>query len=136
MKNLIFLLLVSVLCSYQYTFAQKAREIPKDSTVNFRNILWEIEKDEIYKYKPDWNHDYFFELFIIKVSEGESNLEGECYDQLFLLKGEYGEYPDGKLYDLGWWYHARNIKFEGKELHFTHGKDRNLKSEIISLSNL
>lgn len=136
MKNLIFVILVFVLCSFQSAYAQKARVIPNDSTANFRNILWKIDKEEIYKYKPDWDHNFFFELFIIKVSEGESNLEGECYDQLLLLKGEYGEYPDGILYDLGWWYHVRNIKFEGKNLYFTHGKDKKLKSEIISLSNL
>jgi hypothetical protein len=56
---------------------------------------------------------------VIKGNEGEAELEGEVMDHLYVLKGEYGEYPGGKFFDLGAFYHIKSIDILTEQLR-TH----------------
>src|SRR5690554_2505126 len=59
-------------------------------------IFWKVDKDRIWQHETD--SCYFFKVIAIRDSEGNSELEGEVYDILYFLVGEYGEYPEGCLY--------------------------------------
>lgn len=90
-------------CSAQDVYPIEEIENSKE----LRNIFWKLEPGSIMRLHTPG--EYFFKTFIIPLSEGESNLEGDILHRIYLLKGEYGEYPDGILYRIGDFY-APTIK--------------------------
>ena len=96
------------------SFAQKngTYYMPQDTQVSLLKFLWQISPEKITTYPTEG--DYFYRTLVLSISEGESNLEGETKDRLYLLKGEYGEYPDGILYNLGDYYNitSTNLSFK------------------------
>lgn len=98
--------------------AQPAVEVV-DKKVDFLDILWKINKDEMYTVDTESHH--FYKLVIIKLSSGESQLEGDVLDQPYLLIGEYGEYPDGVLYKLPSCYDFKLMAFDSAHLAYSYG---------------
>jgi hypothetical protein len=76
--------------------------VQKDTTVSMLDYFWKISPEKIATYHTDG--EFFYRTIAIPLSEAESNLEGEIKERLYLLKGEYGEYPDGSIYSLGDFY--------------------------------
>ena len=130
MKTKIFYLL-SFMILTSFVYSQQIKELPKDKKVKLLNIFWKLDKNSIYDYYPD--KDYFYRVFIIKDSEGESNLEGETKDHLFLLKGDYGEYPECQIYDLESKYNFIKCKFYEDFISIEYGDKSNPKTEEIKL---
>ena len=113
-------------------YSQQLKELPKDKKVNLLDIMWKLDKNNIYQYYPEAK-DYFYTVLVTNVSEGKSNLEGESKDRLLLLKGEYGEYPAGKIFDLGQKYNVINCKFNDEFVIITYGSKEHPKIEKIKL---
>lgn len=129
MKNLLFIA-VSILFFTDCVFSQKIKKIPKDTQVSLLDMIWLLDKENIYDYYPQ-GKDFFYRAVVLREPEGISNLEGESLDHIYLLKGEYGEYPDGQLYDLGRLYAVENCKFEnGKLIILYNGKLETERKEI------
>lgn len=130
MKTKIFYLLLFIILA-NCVYSQQIKELPKDKKVKLLNILWKLDKNNIYEYSPE--KDYFFRVFITRDPEGESSLEGESKDHIFLLKGYYGEYPDGQIFDLGSKYNIINCKFYGDLISIEYGDKNNPKIDKIKL---
>ncbi len=130
MKTKLFYFFLSILLS-SCAYSQQLKELPQNKNVKLLDIMWKLDKNNIYDYYPE--QDYFYRILIIKVSEGESNLEGESKDRLLLLKGDYGEYPDGKIFDLGTKYNVINCKFKLDSVIITYGSKQHPKVEKFKL---
>ncbi len=130
MKRIFYLLLIIFISNH--IDAQEIKKISKDTTGKLINYIWKTDKDYIFE-NLNSQGDYFYRVYGTKLSEGESNLEGECLDHLILLKGEYGEYPDGELYDLGNYYNVIYCILGQKFLTIIYGNKDDPKFNKIPL---
>jgi hypothetical protein len=107
---------------------QLGKTVPRDSTGNYFDLFWKIEKELIIEEFTEG--DYFYRAIALPLSEEESNLEGEALYEVYLLKGEYGEYPEGKLVSVGRFYKITSMIIEPQEsqaiLKVSHG----IKGEV------
>ncbi len=104
--------------------------IPNDTLkVNFFNLFWQINPEHIWD--QDTEHEYFYKAIafcengfgniLYRESTDQNNPfylqreSCECAYHLYLMKGEYGEYPDGVIYDIGKFYGLRDVSFDLKD---------------------
>lgn len=116
----IFLLIAISICNFCQ--GQDLRTIPKDSTINFLELLWKLDKQFFIEDYSDKN--YFYKIIALPLSEAQSMMEGEVLYDVYILKGEYGEYPEGLLMRVGSFYKINSLVMEVKTdppfLHITH----------------
>ena len=96
--SIAFILLSLSSCRTQDSLS--IHNIEKDR--NFLHFFWKLQADSMEKIGT--NGESFYKTIIYPLSEAESKLEGEIKHRIYLLQGEYGEYPDGNLYVIGDFY--------------------------------
>lgn len=94
-----FLLTISNACCQQANF----EPLERSAQINLLNILWQVECDRIEVFSLQ-NSDHFVKVFLLPTVDFDSEYEGETVHQLYVLKGECGEAPDGELYEMGFFY--------------------------------
>ena len=126
-------LLFSILFVCAYSCVSQNPNIILDENCTF-DLLWKIQPESIKTY--DTKGEFFYKTLVLIENDDSSQLAGEAWTRIYLLKGEYGEIPDGNLFDLGRYYDIRNINFntEAKKLIFDYSnpaKDKRIDFEYI-----
>ncbi len=85
---------------------QKLVPIEKDSQVSLKALLWDIGSRDIFYFGESGNN--FYKAIIVRVPAHTPETD-EVMNKVFLLEGEKGEVPDGKLYDLGTYHFVADI---------------------------
>lgn len=103
-----YLLIVSSLLIHGLISAQEHQpSIVTDSSISMLELFWKVSEDNVQTHHTDGQ--FFYRTFVLRTSESEATVEGESMDRLYVLKGEYGEYPAGLLYDLGTYYNVISV---------------------------
>ena len=114
--------------------SQNLKELKRDTTVNMFDFFFYVENDNIYEFNSDEGGDNFYKVIIIpEYGHGLEDFIGEALGHLYLLKGEYGDYPFGNLYDLGLFYNVLNCEVQKGELVIKYFSKSNVKLKKIKL---
>jgi hypothetical protein len=94
-------------------------EIDPESKENLLDLLYRIDKNRIYQFdKPP--HE-FVKIFVLSQDSGASLLEGESLESVYILIGEFGEYPAGRMYLIKDLYNVKDCDFKEGEVKILYG---------------
>lgn len=117
-KYCLFLLIFSSLSCTGQSVKEGCKELSAKKSISLSEFIWKLD-DRIYGF---YDNDTSFHKFIILVEHDDKyNLEGEKVDHLYMLKGRYGEYFDGQLFDMGSFYNIQDITRDNNQYKVIFG---------------
>lgn len=114
--------------------SQNMKELKKDTTIDMLGLFFYLEKDGIYEFYNNDSSEYFYKIFLLKDYRHDfEEFIGEVMDHAYLLKGEFGDYPEGKLYDLGLFYNVISCKIVGRKIQILYNNKVDPKSKEFQI---
>ncbi len=91
--------------------AQELRLLDKEYQVSLLEFVWDLSPKDILELGPIADSNKFIKGIIKRTDSGASLMEGEVLDELFILIGEFGEYPEGEIYNAGKYYNILDLNY-------------------------
>lgn len=129
MKKSLYALIVLVVSIYSTTGNKTEGSEIADKCL--MDVFWNIDQNLINTFHTE--EDNFYKLVGMYEHDNTKTLEGEKWQRLYMLIGEYGEIPEGELRDLGLFHHVITTDFENekRKLTIVHGPVSNPDSTVI-----
>lgn len=101
MKPLIrSILTLAVACFYTHGLSAQTTAVDTGKQVAFIQWMWSLQPSDVFELGEKGPH--FYRAFAIAEPVAVSETHG-VEDRVYLLIGEFGERPDGKILDCGLW---------------------------------
>ena len=114
--------------------SQSLKEVKPDTSIKMLDFFFYLEKDNIFEFNQNGVSDNFYKVILLPDYEhGQEDFIGEALDHVFLLKGERGDYPLGKLYDLGMYYNVFSCEIKNDKLVISYFNKENLKIAVFKV---